>query len=73
MNWNSCASWSAGTYDAGIKYSFMIVFGFSSEMAFNFAIVSHAVAYFPLTIIGFFYFLIGNVRLNELKQIEPIK
>ena len=64
---------SAGTYDAGIKYSLMIVFGITSEMALNYAIVSHVVAYFPLTIIGFFYFLIGNVRLNELKQIEPIK
>ena len=64
---------SAGTYDAGIKYSLMIVFGITSEMALNYAIVSHAVAYFPLTIIGFFYFLIGNVRLNELKQVEPVK
>ena len=64
---------SAGTYDAGIKYSLMIVFSIASEKALNYAIVSHAVAYFPLTIIGFFYFLIGNVKLNELKQIETVK
>ncbi len=64
---------SAGTYDAGIKYSLMIVFSIASEKALNYAIVSHAVAYFPLTIIGFFYFLIGNVKLNELKQIDTVK
>ena len=61
---------SAGTYDAGIKYSLMIVFNLASEMALNYAIVSHAVAYFPFLIIGFFYFIIGNVSLNEIKQIE---
>ena len=64
---------SAGTYDAGIKYSLIIVFNLASEMALNYAIVSHAVAYFPLLIIGFFYFLIGNVSLNEIKQIETVE
>ena len=64
---------SVGTYDAGIKYSLMIVFNVASEKALNYAIVSHAVAYFPLTIIGFFYFLIGNVTMSELKQIEKAK
>ena len=64
---------SVGTYDAGIKYSLMIVFNVASEKALNYAIVSHAVAYFPLTIIGFFYFLIGNITMSELKQIEKAK
>ena len=64
---------SVGTYDAGIKYSLMIVFNIASEKALNYAIVSHAVAYFPLTILGFYYFLIGNVTLSELKQIEKVK
>ncbi len=64
---------SAGTYDAGIKYSLIIVFGIASERALNYAIISHAVAYFPLLIIGFFYFLIGNVSLTEIKRIESVK
>jgi len=61
---------SAGTYDAGIKYSLVIVFNITSVKALNYAIISHSVAYFPLLIIGFIYFLIGNVGLHEVKKIE---
>ena len=61
---------SAGTYDAGIKYSLVIVFNITGERALNYAIVSHFVAYFPLLIIGLIYFLIGNIRLDEIKRVE---
>jgi len=61
---------SAGTYDAGIKYSLVIVFNITSTKALNYAIISHSVAYFPLLIIGCIYFLIGNVGLHEVKKLE---
>ena len=61
---------SAGTYDAGVKYSLIFAFNISSSKALNYAMISHAVAYFPLLIIGFIYFLFGNIRLNEIKKVE---
>ena len=61
---------SAGTYDAGVKYSLIFAFNISSAKALNYAIVSHSVAYFPLLIIGFIYFLLGNIKLNEIKKFE---
>ena len=61
---------SAGTYDAGVKYSLIFVFNISSTEALNYAIISHSVAYFPLLIIGFIYFLAGNIRFNEIKKIR---
>ncbi len=62
---------SAGTYDAGIKFSLMVVFGIVSEKALTYAIVSHAVSYFPLVIIGMIYFMEGSVRIKDVKK-EPI-
>ena len=61
---------SAGTYDAGVKYSLIFAFNVSSAQALNYAIISHSVAYFPLLIIGFVYFLFGNIKLNEIKNVE---
>ena len=62
---------SAGTYDAGIKFSLMVVFGIASGKALTYAIVSHAVSYFPLVIIGMIYFMYGSVRIKDVKK-EPI-
>jgi len=62
---------SAGTYDAGIKFSLMVVFGIASEKALTYAIVSHAVSYFPMVIIGMIYFMKGSVRIKDVKK-EPI-
>ena len=59
---------SAGTYDAGIKFSLMVVFGIASEKALTYAIVSHAVSYFPLVIIGMIYFMEGSVRIKDVKK-----
>ena len=61
---------SAGTYDAGVKYSLIFAFNISSTKALNYAIISHSVAYFPLLIIGFIYFLAGNIRFNEIKKMK---
>ena len=61
---------SAGTYDAGVKYSLIFAFNVNSTKALNYAIISHSVAYFPLLIIGFIYFLFGNIKLNEIKKVE---
>ncbi len=59
---------SAGTYDAGIKFSLMVVFGIASDQALTYAIVSHAVSYFPLTLVGAIFFLLGSVSLKDVKQ-----
>ena len=59
---------SAGTYDLGIKYSLVFLFNISSTQALNYALVSHAVSYFPLLIIGFFYFMSSNLSFAELKE-----
>lgn len=64
---------SAGTYDAGVKYSLVIAFNISTAKALNYAVVSHFVAYFPLLIIGFFYFLVSNTKINDVKNIEISK
>ena len=61
---------SAGTYDAGVKYSLIFAFNISSAKALNYAIISHSVAYFPMLIIGFIYFVSGNVKFNEIKEIK---
>ena len=61
---------SVGTYDAGIKYSLMMVFNIASGKALTYAIVSHAISYFPLVLIGAVYFMLGNVRLKEVMTIQ---
>ena len=59
---------SAGTYDAGIKFSLIVVFEIASEKALTYAIVSHAVSYFPMVIIGMIYFMEGSVRIKDVKK-----
>ncbi len=59
---------SAGTYDAGIKYSLMLVFGIGGQQALRYAVVSHAVSYFPLVIVGAVYFLLGSVRMKDINM-----
>lgn len=61
---------SAGTYDAGIKYSLIMVFNIASDKALTYAIVSHAISYFPLVLVGAVYFMLGNVSLKEVKTIQ---
>jgi len=59
---------SAGTYEAGIKFSLMVVFGIAGDKALSYAIVSHAVSYFPLTLVGALFFMLGSVSLKDVKQ-----
>ena len=59
---------SAGTYDVGIKYGLIILFNIGSSQALNYALVSHAVSYFPLVIIGFVCFLLSNISFADLKE-----
>jgi len=61
---------SVGTYDAGIKYSLIMVFNIASDKALTYAIVSHAISYFPLVLVGAVYFMLGNVSLKEVKTIQ---
>ena len=61
---------SAGTYDAGVKYSLIFAFNISSTKALNYAIISHSVAYFPLLIIGFIYFITGNIKFKDIKKMK---
>jgi hypothetical protein len=59
---------SAGTYDAGIKFSLIVVFGIASDQALTYAIVSHAASYFPFVFVGAVYFLLGSVSLKDVKK-----
>ena len=61
---------AAGTYDAGIKYSLLFVFGISNYKAMNYTIVSHSVALFPPMLIGLIYFVISNIKIRELQNLE---
>ena len=61
---------SAGTYDAGIKYSLLFVFGISNYKAMNYTIVSHSVAFFPPMLIGLIYFIISSIKIRELQNLE---
>jgi len=59
---------SAGTYDAGVKYGLVAVFAIISEKALTYAIVSHAVSYFPLVIVGAVYFMLSSVKIKDLRE-----
>ena len=59
---------AAGTLDAGVKYTLVLIFNIPASKALTYSIISHAVSYFPLLIIGFIYFLISNVSFNEIKD-----
>ncbi len=61
---------SAGTYDAGLKYSLEWIFQVPGDIALNYAIISHFIAYFPCLLIGLIYFLISNIKINDIKSIE---
>lgn len=61
---------SIGTYDAAIKYILITIFDIESHEALNYALISHAVSYFPLTIVGAVYFVIGNFGIKTLKNIK---
>ena len=61
---------SIGTYDAAIKYILITIFNIESHEALNYALISHAVSYFPLTIVGAIYFVIGNFGIKTLKNIK---
>ena len=55
-----------GTYEAGIKFSLILIFSISSEKALAFALVSHASNYLPYLIIGAIYFILGGLRLKDV-------
>ena len=61
---------SIGTYDAAVKYILIFMFGLKNQEALNYAIISHAVSYFPLTIVGFIFFIIGNTSLKNIKKLD---
>ena len=46
-----------GTLHSGVRYALEGIFQISSPKALSYAIISHAISYFPLLIIGFIYFL----------------
>ncbi len=56
-----------GTYHAAAVYILVNVLRISQIEAQAFAIISHAVAYFPLILIGFYYFLRNSIQIKDLK------
>ena len=61
---------SLGTYDVAIKYILITIFSVKNHEALNYALISHAISYFPLTIVGAIYFIFGNVKFKNLKNIN---
>ena len=61
---------AAGTLHSGVRYTLEGIFQISASKALSYAIISHAISYFPLLVIGFIYFLISNVSLKEVKKIR---
>ena len=59
---------SAGTYDASVKYGLIVLFSIDSSQALNYALISHAVSFFPLVFIGAFYFISSNLSLKDIEQ-----
>ncbi len=59
---------AAGTLDAGVKYTLVLIFNIPASKALTYSIISHAISYFPLLIIGFLYFLISNINFKEIKE-----
>lgn len=57
---------SIGTYDAAVKYTLMIIFAINGPDALTYALVSHAVSYFPLVIIGAVYFMLSSMRFKDI-------
>ena len=63
---------AAGTLDAGVKYTLVLIFNIPASKALTYSIISHSISYFPLLIIGFIYFLISNINFNEIKKTTPV-
>ena len=59
---------AAGTLDAGVKYALVLIFNIPTAKALTYSIISHAVSYFPLLIVGFVYFLISSIKFKEIKD-----
>ena len=58
---------SIGTYDVAVKYFLVVAFNLSNHEALNYVIVSHAISYFPLTVVGSIFFIFSNVNLKQIK------
>ncbi len=63
---------AAGTLHSGVRYALEGIFQISAPKALSYAIISHAISYFPLLVIGFIYFLISNVSFAEVKKSKVI-
>ena len=63
---------AAGTLHSGVRYALEGVFQISASKALSYAIISHAISYFPLLVIGFIYFLINNVSFEDIKKSKEI-
>ena len=63
---------AAGTLHSGVRYALEGVFQISAPKALSYAIISHAISYFPLLVIGFIYFLISNVTFKDVKKSKVI-
>ena len=59
---------SAGTYDASVKYGLVVLFSIDGSQALNYALISHAVSYFPMVLLGAFYFISSNLSLGDIKR-----
>ena len=59
---------SIGTYDAAVKYFLIVFLNLKNHEALNYVIVSHAISYFPLTIVGAIVFIFSNLNFKHIRQ-----
>ncbi|MGA2193267.1 MAG: lysylphosphatidylglycerol synthase transmembrane domain-containing protein [Nitrospirota bacterium] len=58
-----------GTYEAAAVGS-LVILGLSMNEALGFALVSHAVNYISVTLLGFFFLYRENLSLGRIKEVE---
>ena len=57
-----------GTYHAAAVYVLTIVYQVELTQAQAFAVIIHAIGFFPLLVIGAVYFIKGSIRFRDLKE-----
>ena len=48
------------------------LYAITTEKALAYALISHAAMYFPYLIVGVAYFILGSVRLKDIKD-QPLE
>ena len=59
-----------GPFEAGVMLVLVGALGIQRETALSYAVVVHAALYFPITLVGFFYWWRESLSWSEIRQAE---